>query len=448
MPVSAFRSMLPLTICAMALAQDPGAPVETPPSSSGGPASQGVSLPPPPDNVQPKFELVEGSDARQLADKYVTDQKWTAGWDLDKRWGVWIGSSSLTAEDATGLAVALNGAQLDAKFQFAEYLASVISTAATSMLEKNPGQIKAERDRMDARARLEGGDPVASAVRDLLDSGGATAADAGVERRSRISTASLTAAQAAIPGMMVAQTFVKTGPDGKNGTIAIVMLSTPKSRMIANAMLQGDPIPRVAPDPARTLRKFVDSLSPEALVYGSGATYRVNEAGELCALGFGVGSVDGDDPDDLRLAEQEATQAANAELRNVAGELVLGRRLLSRIAERTKWADGRQAAESRKQVQLTVGTLARALGMPGITTVAQKRFRSKMLGDLVCVVRCWNLSSAQAAADLRKAFEEQGGWKGGPGVQPGSGAGNGSTPTPRPEGGVPSGQGGAGIDEP
>ncbi len=127
---------------------------------------------------------------------------------------------------------------------------------------------------------------------------------------------------------------------------------------------------------------------------------------------------------------------------------MLGNRMLSRVAERTRWVDGTQAAESRKGVQETIGTLARALGMPGVTTVLQKRFRSEMMGDVVCVVRSWNLSTAQAAADLRKAFEEQGGWKGGAGVQPGGSGTGGYNPAPKPKGGVPSGQGGGGIDEP
>ena len=455
MQLSALPAITPFVLCSMlALAQDPGAPVSpvaTPAETTSvtEAPSAGVTQPPPPQNIQPKFEIVKSGDARELAQAYVDDKKWNLGWDVDKGWGVWIGTSSLLAEDPTGLAVSLNGAQLDAKFQFAEYLAPVIATAALSTLERNPAQIKAERDRMDAEAKKEGADPVAGAVRDLLDSGSGSA-DANIDRRSRVSTASVTSAQAAIPGMMVAATFVKTDDTGLNGSVAIVIVSTPKSRLIANGMLKGDPIPLGTPDPTRTLRAYIDSLQPEAMVYATGATYRTNEKGELCALGFGVGSVDGDDTDDVRIAEQEALQAANAELRNVAGELIIGRRLLSRVAERTKWVDGKQTAESRKGVQTSIGSLAQGLKMPGITTVTTKRIRNAMLGDLVCVIRSWNLSSAEAAAELRQQFEQQGGWKGGEGVQPksGSSGANGAKPAPPRPKGVPSGQGGGGIDEP
>lgn len=431
-----------LACCASVLAQDPGTP-----AGPNGVAT--VSLPAPPENLQPSFELVSNSDAREQAQAFVDQQGWKVGWDPAKSWGVWIGSSSLLAEDATGLAVSLQGAQLDAKFQFAEYLAPVIASAALSTLEKNPAQIKAERERMDAATRREGGDPVAAAVRDLLASGSKTVSeDPSIDRRSRVSTASRTAAQSAIPGMMVARTFVRTDASGLNGTVAVVMISTPKSRAIADSMLRGEPVAAGSPDPARTLKAFVDSLSGETLVYGAGAGHRLNEKGELCALGYGVAGVDGNDPEDLRLAEQEATQAANAELRNLAGEMVMGNRLLSRVAERTRWVDGKQQAESFKGLQAMVGTFAMGLKMPGIVTVTSKRFRHPMMGDLVCVVRSWNLSDAKAAADLRAQFEQQAGWRGGDGVQPGNGAATGANPPPARQRGVPSGQGGAPIDDP
>ncbi len=405
-----------------------------------------VGQPSAPQSIQPSFEIVKDGDAREKAQNYVEGKSWAIGWDIEKSWGVWIGTASLISEDPVGLAVSLNAAQMDAKFQFAEYLAPVISTAALSTLERNPGQLKAEHDRMDAKTKQEGGDPVAGAIRDLIHSGGGGSGDPSVDRRNRVSTASLTAARAAIPGMMVASTFVQTDEKGLNGTVAIVLVSTPKSRALADAMLTGEPFPLGTPDPARTIRSYVDSLSPEQLVYATGATYRMNEKGELCALGFGVGSVDGSDPDDAKLAEEEALQAANAELRNVAGELVLGRRLLSRVAERTKWVDGTQQPESRKGVQTSIGTFAGGLKLPGIVTVARKRIRNQMMGDLVCVVRSWNLSSAEAAADLRRQFELQGGWSGGSGVQ--SGSGDGSSAVPPRQRGVPTGQGGGGIDEP
>ena len=449
MNLSGVTLLVPFAFCAFALAQDPGAPV-TPPAASQETAAAGVSQPSAPQDVQPQFEVVKNGDASELAQEFLEKKGWKLGWDVEKGWGVWIGTSSLLAEDPTGLAVSLNAAQLDAKFQFAEYLAPVISTAALSTLEKNPAQIKAERDRMDAAAKREGGDPVAGAVRDLLDAGsGSGSADPTIDRRSRVSTASLTSAQAAIPGMMVVATFVKTDDKGMKGTVAIVVASTPKSRAIANAMLKGDPMPLGQPNPSRTLRSFIDSLPPEALVYGTGAGYRTNEKGEMCVLGYGVGSVDGSDPDDIRAAEQEALAAANAELRNVAGEMVVGRRLLSRVAERTQGVDGKEKAESRKGVQTTIGTLAQGLKMRGITTVTTKRVRNATMGDVVCVVRSWSLSDAQNAADLRAQFEAQGGWKGGDGVQPGSGGSkSGTNPAPPRKQGIPSGQGGGGIDEP
>ncbi len=89
--------------------------------------------------------------------------------------------------------------------------------------------------------------------------------------------------------------------------------------------------------------------------------------------------------------------------------------------------------------------------MPGVVDVAVQRVHHPVLGDLVCVVRSWNLSDAKNAANLRQQFAEQGGWKGGPGVQPDRvGANRGSTtatPAEPRKPGVPSGSGGGGLEE-
>lgn len=405
-----------------------------------------VQLPPPPDNVSSQFEFVKNGDAGELAQEYVQQKGWRVGWDTDKGWGVFIGTGSLLADDPTGLAVSLNGAMVDAKFQYAEYLSGVIATAALTSLEKNPAELRAERDRMDALAKAAGGNPAASSIRDILDAGGREG-EPNVKRRQRVSNASRTAAEAAIPGMMVAKTFVKGGTDG---SVAVVLVSTPKSRAVADAMVLGKSFPRAAPDASRTLRAYVDSLSPETLVYGCGAAYRMNEKGELCLLGYGVGSVDGAESEEVKIAELEATEAANFELRNAAGEMVVGSRLLSRVASNTQWVDGKAARESSISLNSTVGTIAQDLGCHGIETVVSKRVRSPVMGDLVCVVRSWNLSSAQSAAELRAQFSAQAGWKGGAGVQPGRSASpEGVRPgAPPPRRSVPSGQGGGGIDEP
>jgi hypothetical protein len=448
--MSSFRvnSLLAASLLALvsstACAQDPGPASDAPPASA-------VTQPDPPVEAPSAFQIVDAGGARARAQEFIASKGWSVGWDVDKGWGVWIGEASLTAADPTGLSLAMMGAQLDAKFQFAEYLAGVTENYTLSMSEKNPAQRKAEQDRMDKLAAKPGGDPVAAGIRDLLASV-PTDADSGVAFRTRISTASKTAAQAAIPGMLTVAAFVVTDESGLDGTATVVMVSTPRSRQMADAMLGRATAPAGGKSGMK-LQDYVNSLSAEALVYSCGATYRTNERGELCLLGFGVAAVDGTESEEITFATDEAKQAATADLRSVAGELVEGFRLMSKAAEKTKYVDGKVQSESSKSFSSRISTMAKALQIPGIIDVATKRVRHPVLGDLVCVVRAWNLTDAKNAANLRAAFNEQGGWRGGDGVQPdrgaskGVGAGKPTDPAMPRKPGVPSGSGGGGIEE-
>jgi hypothetical protein len=245
-------------------------------------------------------------------------------------------------------------------------------------------------------------------------------------------------------------TFVATNEDGLEGEAAVVLVSTPKSRQLAEALMGRGLAPTGTP--GMPLKDYVKTLTPEALVYSCGATYRMNEKGELCLLGFGVGPVDGSEAEEVRFATDEARQAATSDLRSVAGELVEGSRLMSRVAEKTKWVDGKTTSESSRSVSTRISTVAKGLKMPGVIDVHTVRVRHPVLGDLVCVVRSWNLSDAKIAATLREQFAAQGGWRGGEGVQPdrssnGGKGGNAVPPTQPRKPGVPSGGGGGGIDE-
>ena len=445
--------------CDPVVAQDPGsgsatpaapAEVKQPAAPSATPAAPAeVKQPAAPSEPPSAFEIVSTGGALARAEAFIESKGWAKGWDVDKGWGVWIGVASLTAADPTGLALAMQDAQLDAKFQFAEYLGGVTEGYTLKTSEKNPAQRKAEMDKMAKLAEQPGGDPVAASIRDLLASC-PEELDPNIAFKNRISTASRTAAQAAIPGMVTVATFVATSNDGLEGEAAVVLISTPKSRQMADALMGRGPAP--AGEPRMPLKDYVKTMSPEALVYSCGATYRMNEKGELCLLGFGVGAVDGTEAEEERFATDEARQAAASDLRSVAGELVEGSRLLARVAEKTKLVDGTTKSESSRSVSTRISSIAKGLKMPGVIDVYTVRVRNPVLGDLVCVVRSWSLSDAKNAAALREQFAAQGGWRGGEGVQPdrtsgGSGGGNRVPPTQPRKPGVPSGGGGGGIDE-
>jgi hypothetical protein len=434
---------LPGFVSGPALAQDPGSGTQEAPAA--------VEQPDAPAEPPSAFEIVASGGALAQAEAFLESKGWAKGWDIDKGWGVWIGVASLTAADPTGLALAMQDAQLDAKFQFAEYLGGVTESYTLKTSDKNPAQRKAEMDKLSELADQPGGDPVAASIRDLLSTC-PEKPDPSVAFtfKNRISTASRTAAQAAIPGMVTVATFVATNEDGLEGEAAVVLVSTPKSRQLAEALMGRGPAPTGTP--GMPLKDYVKTLTPEALVYSCGATYRMNEKGELCLLGFGVGPVDGSEAEEVRFATDEARQAATSDLRSVAGELVEGSRLMSRVAEKTKWVDGKTTSESSRSVSTRISTVAKGLKMPGVIDVHTVRVRHPVLGDLVCVVRSWNLSDAKIAATLREQFAAQGGWRGGEGVQPdrssnGGKGGNAVPPTQPRKPGVPSGGGGGGIDE-
>jgi hypothetical protein len=432
---------LPGFVSGSALAQDPGSSTQESPAAVEQPAA--------PAEPPSAFEIVSTGSALAQAEVFLESKGWAKGWDIDKGWGVWIGVASLTAADPTGLALAMQDAQLDAKFQFAEYLGGVTESYTLKTSDKNPAQRKAEMDKLAKLADQPGGDPVAASIRDLLSTC-PEEPDPSIAFKNRISTASRTAAQAALPGMVTVATFVATNEDGLEGEAAVVLVSTPKSRQMAEALMGRGPAP--TGKPGMPLKDYVKTLSPEALVYSCGATYRMNEKGELCLLGFGVGPVDGSEAEEVRFATDEARQAATSDLRSVAGELVEGSRLMSRVAEKTKWVDGKTKSESSRSVSTRISTVAKGLKMPGVIDVHTARVRHAVLGDLVCVVRSWNLSDAKNAATLREQFAAQGGWRGGEGVQPdrlpNGGEGGSAVPPAQPrKPGVPSGGGGGGIDE-
>lgn len=425
------------TICTPELmAQDPGTP-----------ATEPITLPAPPESTESEFVLVTSGGSRGAAEAFLAEKGWSTGWDLDKSWGVFIGDATLLAADATGLSLSMTDAALDAKFQYAEYLAGVTEGLVLRTSEKNPEARTKERNRLDALAQGPGGDPVAAGIRDLIDSTPSGEDTSGVAFRSRITKVSKTTAQTAIAGMIVAAAFVRTDENGLDGEISVVVMTTPRSRQIADALLGRGPT--VTGTAKNTIKEFVNGLSPEALVFTTGSTTRMNEKGELCLLGFGVGSVDGDEAEERRFARDEATQEATSEIRTVAGEWVEGFRLSVKSADKTKYVDGKVEATSVKSQQSRIASVAKALMMPGVVTVLEKTFDHPKLGRLVCVVREWNLSEAKNAAKWREILLAQGGWKGGAGVQPDPTKSTPSKTPPVPTGkkGVPSGSGGAGADE-
>lgn len=409
-----------------------------------------------------EFRFVDDKDVFAEAMKFVESKGWQVGWYEERGWGVYIGQFELISPNPTGLAMSMHAGCLQAKFEFAVQLGGRIEASSLAYNERSPGEREEIVRKLETRQRESGPDPVSQGIVEILRGvgaeGGTNSPDKDTAYRRGAVRVSRTVAQSAIPGMAVAATFVETtDAGGLEGKAAVVLVSTPRTRQLADAMLEKLTAAQAAElktgAAGQALKDLVRGYSEEQLVYTTGATYAIDERGNYCVLGFGVDEItDGDE----QSAIDFATQFADAEIRVIAGELVVGSRMAARMSEKVKLKSGESESESLSAVSSSIMTIADGLTLPGITTVDQRTIEHPKLGALRIVIRSWNLGRSEAMARLREVFKMQAGYRGGEGVtaprneQP-AGRGGSDATSPRkpnrPAGGVPSGRGGGGIPE-
>jgi hypothetical protein len=399
------------------------------PAPQAGPSPDKViKLPDPP--IGTGFSAgISGPSAREAAEKMLAEKGWSLGYDADKEWGVWIGVGVVPDEDLDSRLTAFEEAALGAKYEFARYLSSKIASAASSYMDKNPADRAAQKKSLEDRAAT--GDEDAKNKLEILNAAGEPPApsvgpadDAGVAWRKRVENASSTVAQSAIGGLIVFQSFERAAEGKDPGEIALVMITTPKTRAVASALL-GKPEQLAAlgkSEGKEKVSEWAKAITPDELLYTFGAKTRVNEKGELCLVGFGHAVVEGQEREDVQIAEKMASQMADTVMRNVAGEMIVGSTTLSRLTDKVKMADGTQFSKNLSSLRERINQVAKELNVRGLSIIRTQRVQHPKLGPCVIVVKEWNVAAAMKAGELAKALDAAGGWKGGDGLG-GSGGG-------------------------
>jgi hypothetical protein len=202
------------------------------------------------------------------------------------------------------------------------------------------------------------------------------------------------------------------------------MITTPKTRAVASALL-GKPEQLAAlgkSEGKEKVSEWAKAITPDELLYTFGAKTRVNDKGELCLVGFGHAVVEGQEREDVQIAEKTASQMADTVMRNVAGEMIVGSTTLSRLTDKVKMADGTQFSKNLSSLRERINQVAKELNVRGLSIIRTQRVQHPKLGPCVIVVKEWNVAAAMKAGELAKALDAAGGWKGGDGLG-GSGGG-------------------------
>ena len=429
-------------IATVAVAHPTPVPAWPQDAGSGAAASGGkdpkkeLSLPNPPDQAAAATSTDRPS-ARDAAQKVLDDKGWTEGYDTTKGWGIWIGSAPISGGDLDDRVAALDEAMLNAKWEFAQYLGAKIASASQKLFEKNPAERAAQM--ADLKKRAAAGDHNAQDMYNALEAAGddgpkpGESKPANTQWHKRMENASATVAQNAVSGMIVYQSFERAGSGTDDGEIAVIMMTTPKTRAVADALL-GRPNPAMLRGEKKDpIAAWVKAMPSSELAYTFGAKTRLNEKGELCVVGFGHAVTDGSDRESEEIAAIEAAKMADDVIRNLAGSMIQGVVAISKITDKTKLADGSVRSENKSSMKQKIAEAANWLTVRGASPIGAPRvLKDNPRYTDVVVVKEWNVSAALKAGELAKALEQAGGYKGGDGLGAG-GQGGGDTPAQKPK---------------
>lgn len=239
--------------------------------------------------------------------------------------------------------------------------------------------------------------------------------------------------------------------------IGVICLYNEKAtHALAAAMLGKGSVDKKAPkDP---LNQYLQRLDSDGtLMYTQGVRLRTDQNGDLCLLAFGHSGAEYDDPDFVSIAADEAMTIAMGELRSFAGEFVDSATAVDRASTTEKLAGEAKKLKTRysnrSSYNGSIKAVSQSLRMPGMVEIYSSEYihpdqeANDDTRPTVVSVVVWNLSAAQAAAELGAKMASLGGSRGGVGVQapkPTAEAGSGAQPRKR----VPAGNGrGAGGDD-
>ncbi len=332
---------------------------------------------------------------------------------------------------------AFQKAMLDAKKQIAEFLAAEISSCVKTMY--------VEPSLADPAVKAMGAERAHAMVK---NSGGNEEAQKQLLASDQFSSAVSVTAKQEVAAVQCFRSFESISEG--NGRVAVVAILSPKSILMAKAMLgqETDGVKGAAKEPVTEWISKIDSEG--MLLYTHGVIQRTNENGELCLVAFGQASprtargIDG--------AYKIATGNAQQALRQFAGEFVQSASDQSTAYTLKEFADKTSEFTNDSTFSESVTAVAAKLAMPGMAQVKRTSLKHPLGGDIptAVVVYEWNVSSADAAGGLKATLDEMRGSEGGagrPGAKPAQPK---STPAPaesKPKGGDSGGRGGSGSPD-
>ena len=439
-----FRTIALLSVCCGALA-----------TTSLAQAPGETTSPDPVDEIE-QGKPVKKKTAKQQAQRALGEKQWSSGYDANTGRIIQIESAMIAAgpDDPESFgharAAAYEEAMLKAKKLMAEAMALQISASveSTSMFRKGKGKKKkpAGNNPPEAPGMVEKLSMLANSYLDDalnakgIDPSAATASEVEevakeVKRSKEFKSSMSAAARAELAGVFAYKIFEEVSP-GKNGHIAVIAMSTPKSRQMAKAMLGSEEAPQGKAK--SSTYSYLDGEG-DALIYAFGVRPRTNEHGELCLLAFGQSTAEEDDEFAFEGAEQFAEAAAKTALRLYAGEAMVTQQDATQNQSLKTYADKSKEYNNDAAVKTRIQSVADRLSLPGMTPIYSAQLYHELCdgAPTAIVVYEYKLSSARALAELAREFGAVGGSKGGAGVTGAvaEGAASGSESAPGARGG-------------
>jgi hypothetical protein len=389
----------------------------------------------PVDNIQ-QAKPAKTKTARQVAQEVIRGKGWKPGYDKNSGKLVIIGESVISAGPDEPLdfgdsrAMAYEEAMMDAKQKMAEAMAVEIEASAmSSSMSRRSSKPKGGSDgsaaapkeapgTLDKLQKLAGSYLDEALVNRGIDPDGDPAevekAVKEIRRSKEFKSGMKAAAMTELGGVFAYQVFEQVAP-GKRGQMAVIAMTTPKSKQMAQAFLGLGEAPT---GKAKSSNYDYVEGEGDALVYAFGVRPRTDENGELCLLSFGQSTAEDDDDWSFEDAQGFAEDTAMMNLRFYCGEALSSERESSRGQSLKQFADKSEEYTNTSTRREKAESEAALLSMPGMIDIYSAKVYHPLCNGVptAVVVYEYKLSAARELAELAQEFAQTSGSQGGAGV--------------------------------
>ena len=375
-------------------------------------------------------EGVETENAKEQAEKFVTEKGWTLDAESDGFFAVVANASLSCGPDSKTFQqcreMAFEEALMNAKAKLAEFMRMQVSTQLekdviqiggvnspdpiaqsndNSLLAKAKLLMHNEVDKLMAERGIKLGTPEAEkAQREFTGE---------VLEQKNFKSAVLVQARAELSGLQAFRTF-ETSLKGKKGSIAVVAIHSPKSAQLHQALLGKGEAPRA--EAQISIREWAQTEGPKVLLFTQGTQPRTNEKGEVVLVGFGQSAATSDSELSQEVAEEKAQMAAQAALRRFMGELIVVSKASEQSSSLKEYGEVATEFQSNSSFSKKMSATGSLLGMSGAKEIyswsaVHPGNGKKVYGS----VYVYSVSQARAANAMYFDMQKAGGAAGGAG---------------------------------